>query len=127
MTAFPEFSPRKARNGELFRINRHHLDLRPVQETGQVLGLLPRRGRDSTTIAVSNAFAVESKRVSDSLSSWRNFPRSGSPSRIASSAEVSMTTGTVILERTCRNTFLIVAQDSSSAPLVESRQGVHAL
>src|SRR2546422_3109948 len=32
MTAFPEFSPRKARNGKLLRINRNNLDFRPVQE-----------------------------------------------------------------------------------------------
>src|SRR5258707_1726092 len=83
--------------------------------------------RDSKTIAVSKAFAAESKRVSDSLSSSRNFPRSGAPSRIASSAEVSMTTGTAILGQTRRNTVLIVAQDFILGPFVESRQGVHAL
>src|SRR2546426_9012143 len=96
MMAFPEFSPRKARNGKLLLINCNNFDFCPVQEQVKfsacrfAAARFHNDGRLQSVCSrqqTSFRFAEQPEKL----------PSFRLPSRIASTADVSITTGTAIL------------------------------
>jgi hypothetical protein len=108
MPALAELSPGVSRNGHLVSINCGYFDFRAMEKRSSSRPAISPR-RTSTRIAVSRAFAADNSRILDSLSNLRNLSRSGSPKRIANSAEVSITTRTTVGPFVARRAVLIVA------------------